>query len=571
MTDYNTQLLAAILRDFREEWQLQIDVHDVDYILDLARSGGYPWLAGVLPTLDDILLSGLASGRADYSTWETRNGYPKILGGLWAAVFFSDGSLRPNPCVESIFALRQISRLFKKVFEVCSDDKVGDALASFVATDRSLTEYKRDPLHNLVSSICHPFLRRIGRRESFPFNHGPGAVAERLDSVERWDFPTISPAVADRFDMSDFFVNYHEDWPCTIGPVKGRVVAVPKTFDKPRLISIEPASNMYVQQGVLRSLDAAMASHPHLQMRDQEPNKRLAREGSVTGGLATIDLSEASDRVSSSLVAGIFSHVPSFRDLVFDVRTPVVEFPEWGTSLRLRKYASMGCALTFPIQMLVFHTLIISAIVRAQGDTSPQNIRRWNRHHDIGLFGDDIIVPVEYYTAVCDELVRAGLKVNSGKSFSTGPFRESCGGDYVNGVPVNPVYLRRHLPRTRHDVDSLQSAAATSTLMRERGLHHAAMLLSDRVQSILGPCPAGSGSISVAYPWSSRSRFNKSLQRHEVNAPVAVPVRVATRGSDMAKLAKALCAAGGPVIDPYRIERHGRPTRAFITRRWVAS
>jgi hypothetical protein len=50
-----------------------------------------------------------------------------------------------------------------------------------------------------------------------------------------------------------------------------------------------------------------------------------------------------------------------------------------------------------------------------------------------------------------------GLKVNSRKTFFQGPFRESCGKDFINGVLVTPVYLRQHPPLSHRDASKFVS------------------------------------------------------------------------------------------------------------------
>jgi hypothetical protein len=68
-----------------------------------------------------------------------------------------------------------------------------------------------------------------------------------------------------------------------------------------------------------------------------------------------------------------------------------------------------------------------------------------NALRSVSLYGDDIIVPTATAVSVVGGLESFGLKVNIRKSFWTGEFRESCGGDYFRGLDVTPVYLRYSL------------------------------------------------------------------------------------------------------------------------------
>lgn len=569
-------LLTKVMHDLRDVHGQAILPKDLLEIQSRYDKRGFPFLASDLPLLDDALLTGLASRLPTIPGWKRvskKDRRPQFLIKLWSEIFDADGYPIDNPSHHSIFAIRQISRLFKKVFEVCSDDKVDAEILAFKRIDsESPTSIPFGDELARVSAILHGrALFSISRKEELDGSHGPGATAEGLDSIERWDFPSISRTQASRFDISDFFMGFHEDFPCDIIDQTGRLVAVPKDFNKPRLISIEPASAMFSQQSILRQLDNWMGTISQLNMRDQSRNRSLARIGSADGSLATIDLSSASDRLSLALYEAVFKLSPAFSQLCLDVRTPAVTTPS-GELIVLNKFASMGCALTFPIQMLVYRTIVIWALVKAEGrDLTYNNVMRWSRSSQVGFFGDDIIVPGEFAQPVMRALEVFGLKVNTSKSFHTGLFRESCGGDYYAGKPVNPVYVRRQPPHSRRDVAQMLSWAAMSHLLDEAHLPESAAFVSDLVQDLIGPAPHAEAAISVSHPRSHRTRYNHRLQRHEVWGVTTRPRRPRSNAGDYAKLAKAIASAGQEVIDPLRLTHHGRPSGAFITRRWVAA
>lgn len=64
---------------------------------------------------------------------------------------------------------------------------------------------------------------------------------------------------------------------------------------------------------------------------------------------------------------------------------------------------------------------------------------------ELAVFGDDLIVRVEDVTRTVSVLEAVGLKVNRHKSFTEGPFRESCGGDYLLGADVVPLRVKHRL------------------------------------------------------------------------------------------------------------------------------
>lgn len=109
---------------------------------------------------------------------------------------------------------------------------------------------------------------------------------------------------------------YHEPWraycqlrygresdPCTwVSVVKGsEYFTVPKTATKLRGACKEPELNMLCQKAI-GSMIRKRLRNVSIDLNDQTRNQSLAREGSITGDLATIDLSSASDSVSLAML-----------------------------------------------------------------------------------------------------------------------------------------------------------------------------------------------------------------------------------------------------------------------------
>jgi len=252
---------------------------------------------------------------------------------------------------------------------------------------------------------------------------------------------------------------------------------VPKTLKSPRLIAVEPVAMQYGQQLIASRIIAAMSASPltkHIDFTDQSVNRELARIGSIDGSIATIDLSEASDRVSLALVREVFASDLHLLECLEAMRSPVVKIPaRKGTPLRLlqlKKYSTSGSALTFPVETLVFFILALSTLVRmdiGRGRSIRASISSLGR--SVSVFGDDIVVPADSCENVCADLEALGLKVNRGKTFSKGHFRESCGGDYFRGYDVTPVYIRHDLPCTVRETESVIATVANANLYKKRG------------------------------------------------------------------------------------------------------
>lgn len=204
-----------------------------------------------------------------------------------------------------------------------------------------------------------------------------------------------------------------------------KVVSVPKNAKTERTIAIEPDWNSFFQLGLGGAIRRRLQRRfGLLQPYAQRVNQLLAREGSVSGFLATIDLKGASDGVSLALVEALVP--PDVFRVIRSLRSPKGVLED-GTTVTYEKVSSMGNGFTFELETAIFYCLARAASGHAV------------------VYGDDIIVTATAYTQVVDVLTFCGFVVNGKKSFYTGPFRESCGGHYFRGVDVTPPYVRRPL------------------------------------------------------------------------------------------------------------------------------
>lgn len=208
----------------------------------------------------------------------------------------------------------------------------------------------------------------------------------------------------------------------------GRIAFVPKNAKTYRSVMTEPTLNALVQSGIGRLLNSKL-KRVGLDLRDQTQNQWLACIGSLTGDLATLDLSGASDSLSSGLVAQLLPY--EWYALLSLCRTPTVRID--GKVLRLHKFCSMGNGFTFPLQTLIFW-----ALAKASCELS-------GVYSHVNVYGDDIIIDVQAVPLFKSVLNCTGFKLNDSKSFWSGPFRESCGKDYFSGFDIRPFYAKKRL------------------------------------------------------------------------------------------------------------------------------
>lgn len=221
-----------------------------------------------------------------------------------------------------------------------------------------------------------------------------------------------------------------------------RVVLVPKNWKTDRTIACEPEGNLPLQ--------LAFDSYAKRRLRlfginlsDQSANQRLAKYASIHNNYVTVDFSAASDTISFNTVSLLFPE--DWFKYLWDVRTPCYR-GVFGNGT-YAKFSSMGNGSTFTIE-----TLIFAAACHAVGS---QNFL---------VYGDDVIIEKEYYEDFLALTRFLGFTVNVSKTFTSGPFRESCGGDYFNGSDVTPVYIRNIDLRKAnlcHLINTLESIAFT--------------------------------------------------------------------------------------------------------------
>ena len=228
-----------------------------------------------------------------------------------------------------------------------------------------------------------------------------------------------------RAEMQDQYGPDPTQWVKVVEGSKFATVSKTALTDRP--ICIEPDMNMYIQRGIGRRI-GQLLRRVRIDLRDQTRNQELALIGSRTGSLVTIDLSAASDSVSTSLVQWLIPH--DWYEAMALSRSECVIFPD-GVKHRLEKISSMGNGYTFELESLIFWGLS-AAVVEALGVADKR----------IGVYGDDIIVHNSAAERLLDVLKYCGFTPNKDKTFVSGPFRESCGKHYFHGADVTPFYVK---------------------------------------------------------------------------------------------------------------------------------
>jgi hypothetical protein len=530
-----------------------------------------------------------------------KDGTPAFLQGFLFQVFDLENNLLDRPSVEAIRAIRQICLFAKKILRPCTPKREAKAAVSFVRCDDEVATELQGQLGRYFSLVSSIIVDELGLTrelllESVP-KHGPGATQERIRGNAKWRFLTW-PLRFEEVGYTYFTYGrvkarpYDIDWPTFVDPGDEepvRVVFVPKTLKTPRVIAVEPVAMQYAQQGLasvlVKQLERCFYTAGHLNFKDQAVNQVHALRGSCSGLEATLDMSEASDRVSLAHADECFAAAPDFREWLLAFRSTRARLPN-GDVIALKKFASMGSALCFPVEALIFFiSIIASRCLRAGWFPDARNVYSLGR--DVFVYGDDIIVPAGEAASICDDLETLGFMVNRRKSFWTGKFRESCGVDAYDGEKVTPVYLRRDVPADRDDASGILSSVATANQLEKAGYTSTAAALGRAVEKLVGRLPQvdpegpaiGWHGYSEAVP---RERWNRHLQRREILAWVPVSSEVDDPLDGLPAFAKCLrkikggfCPSGLEsfqaieAVSEEHLEVSSKPYGLALKRRWV--
>lgn len=573
---------------------------DVQRINERFRHEGMSFLTITLPDFCQDFFQGLEEGWVTsdlFRGWKKRLCLPAFMQGFTSLCFDARTGRRfDEPHIHAIRSVRQVGLFLKKIKLDCTEERTAKALNQYIQTDselfgitssvpRVLLEEYRRVARMVTGTVFHDV---IDLDEIVP-HHGPGSTAEKCTGNDKYRFLC---AFHDRlrpwFDESIFFNSEESFYLSGVeipvlseaeeSPV--RVTTVPKTQKSPRIIAMEPVIMQMVQQGlkdyVVRRIETSPITGGHVNFKDQSVNRTLAQRASRSLSNATLDLSEASDRVSNDLVKILFEVNGELNDMIQSCRSTHALLPN-GQKLKLNKFASMGSALCFPVEALFFFVLLILNGLRHSAlPPTLRNILHVSKRYYV--YGDDIICPVDEVESIFTLFATFGCKVSKTKSFFKGSFRESCGMDAYGGVDITPVYMRNSIPSRRRDVGALVSCVATANQLHSIGFTETALSLKDSVELVLGKLPSVE-STCAGIGWSfgeyvSKRRTSPNYQRLEVQTFSVVPLKKEDTIDGYSALSKTMLLGRIPKKDgdeplDSQLERTVRRGALTLKRRWV--
>jgi hypothetical protein len=370
--------------------------------------------------------------------------------------------------------------------------------------------------------------------DSVELGFGPGTCFELREDVyttladKVWTVPTTTPACRSVFDNlyagTFWHLSRQELGLPYLGESRGnRFTTVPKDAKTNRGICIEPLGNLAVQLGIGRFLkrrlsqvglrvDRTAVVDPTkwvvAPLDGQQIHRRLARDGSRDKSWATIDLSNASDTIARELVRRVLP--ADWYSLLDACRSPFTLLKnKW---VKLEKFSSMGNGFTFELETLLF-AAIIGASCKVQVGV------------DLFVYGDDIVLPNDKFSEASAVLAACGFIVNLRKSYCTGPFRESCGGDYFEGFDVRPYFCKGSMSSPLEWI-SMHNGLRRRVPYRNHLLLERCVSPIPRALRVRGPSRLGDVVLHKSYYSVFRHPNRAGDGIHWIRGVVAIPHRV---------------------------------------------
>ena len=519
-------------------------LHDLRTLRERVACEGLSFLTKALPQLGKALDRALSKGEplTIPSTFKKCKGriQPNLFRWLFSKVVSDQGYVIPDLDTDVLTELRQLMYFLYKLEIPFTETQEAKCLQEFVTVDAGLEKPATVDQEWLeeTAELIRDIFASFDPTDIVP-RHGPGSVATGEQVHEKHIFKRIYASIEKVYPFTEYFEysmsSVADNWRRYEGlealeSGTAKVVLVPKDSRGPRIISCEPLEYQWIQQGLGRAIVAHLErnhiTRGFVNFTDQTINRSLALAGSKDGRWVTLDMKEASDRVSIWLVQELFKHVPNLLDALMATRSTATVLPS-GRVVVLKKFAPMGSCLCFPVEALCFWALAVTSIMREHRSNDPRKRRYGQRRPSVYVYGDDIIVKQKNYPCLLRDFPTVGLMFNEGKSCTAGLFRESCGCDAYSGVDVTPLRLKKLWNVSRSlDASVIQAYVALSNAAYARSYRRVACLAARLVQERVGELPITNrltGYLSLIRPVRtiqpgsrSKVRFNKALQRFEI-------------------------------------------------------
>lgn len=521
---YVSDVLFSLLADFHAKIPFVYGctdyAKDCETLKSRLQNEGVSFAAKTLPTLSDGLFDYLEGRMPQYPGWKLTRGrnYPAFLRRLFAVAY----DVKHKHHVDCVKMIYQFGVAFKKIRGPYRQTVLNQQEVDFCSTDSSLPDLPpEDSVDGVIMWNARMVVNAVTRSldpdndPHFSPNPGPGATNTpreknmrytphimygQLDKVfpyQDWFYPNqpcVSVADAGQGGFGHFLQMVRDSVRYPNRVPTSRLKFVPKTFAKARSICIEENEMQFLQQAMKNGLVHRIETHPltkgYVNFARQSVNQKLALDASRTRGYATLDMKEASDRISRKLVGYLFQDNSRLCQCLMACSTTIIakQIEVCGEKANVplidavKKFAPMGSALCFPVMSLV-HFAIIRGILLYYGnllDSSYSSL-------PVYVYGDDLVVPERAVGLLYKHMPKFGMKFNETKSYHNGYFRESCGIHAYKGVDVTPAYHKYAI--SSNHVESILSGLAVESQLFYNGYYKTADCVKSRIEQHTGPLP----------------------------------------------------------------------------------
>lgn len=493
-----------------------LDSRTVFYCIRRFRNEGVQFFTVTLPTLSKAILHSLETGetfdRPTSFQWKERSlrHFRSLLKGIFNQ---KTGEILADVCPVCLYGIRQLCEYFYKLVLKFSTKQELTAEEQYLQTEESVRNFS--PSDEWVKSLrktiskLFPDLDRVTIEDVFGhyrprYTKGSfsGSNMQRIDYYLYKQLPdgVVGTTIEDFKGISGFFKPYPSS-PTKVDLVAkdtcsvAEVLFVPKDSRGPRVISKEPMHQLRLQMSFFDWFSKYLenSTKKRINFADQTVNRELARTSSISKKYATLDLKEASDRISYKLCSRVFQHIPVLRYFITK-RSTHYRLPS-GKTGRMAKLSGMGSGLTFSCLAFLSYVSVVTHLC----ERTPKRLHSYI-YRNVYVYGDDIVVPSVFTQMAAAGLVKSGLMVNTTKSYFRSHFRESCGGDYYYGNDVGPARLRlqnaavnflaaeRSIHIGSHSAGVLELERHCRELIR-KGLYNTADFIYSVLESRLGKLP----------------------------------------------------------------------------------
>lgn len=434
------------------------------------------------------------------------------------------------PAMKAI--LHRISTFSLKDKNVAFASEKNDASAFIDRQTAMLSVDRMFRVRDITDLRCAMFILLGDRSDALRANlrHGPGLTAEGLEGIDK----NVAKIEASLLGTS-YFKDIEEKWlPDSTTDLRTRIRFVPKDWRRNRVIGMEPVWGMCAQLAAKAELERALITWiPFKDQREHRMKMCKVWDFEIT----TVDLSEASDRISVSLAEQICP-VSWFR-MLSAIRTK--EYDYKGHVGKTGSFALMGNGFCFPFLSSVCLAMALVACCRTFGlPLNRASFRYFQRKCGVSTFGDDLIVPSAARDQLRALMTYCGLSVNDAKS-GNDHFLECCGLYLFKGI--KPYELVR-LKDSGTSSQAILHQVALQNNLYNRGYLRSAAEIARQLDGL--PCTTQRGLLGVALFTDSdtKMRVNGKLQRREFQGLSYIkferPCHVADRCGVLAFITRSL-------------------------------